>query len=207
MKLYYQPDCPFSRAVRIAAAELGVDDRIDLVEVDPFDPESELHRVYPGAEMPVLVDDKGQPWAGVLYSCRQIERLKGVDILLPLEETVAWRSARLFSLGVAIGRSARAIIRERARATSETTGTWIAWHERTIGNCLATLTEEADLTVEPIQAGHCMLASALSYLNRHFAERRWPERYPRLADWMNEIVHRPSMKRTRFEPNLGADSP
>lgn len=58
MELWYATTSPFACKVRIAAAELGLDDQIALVRVDPWTDDS-LRRRNPLCKVPSLVLDDG----------------------------------------------------------------------------------------------------------------------------------------------------
>ena len=57
------PASPFGRKVRIAAAVLGLSDRIDVVAADTNDPGDSLRRQNPLGKIPVLILEDG----AVLY--------------------------------------------------------------------------------------------------------------------------------------------
>lgn len=54
--------CPFSRAIRIALAELGIE--VALVEERPFEGRREFLALNPAGELPVLSDDAGLTLCG-----------------------------------------------------------------------------------------------------------------------------------------------
>ncbi len=83
MKLRYSPASPFARKVRIAAAVLGLAERIELVPADTGNPEDSLRRENPLGKIPTLILEDGT----TLYDSRVIEQylddLAGGGKLLP----------------------------------------------------------------------------------------------------------------------------
>jgi glutathione S-transferase len=61
-KLIHFRLCPFSRAIRIALAELDVE--VELVEERPWEWRAELLALNPAGELPVLLDDAGHALCG-----------------------------------------------------------------------------------------------------------------------------------------------
>lgn len=59
MKLWYAPTAPFARKVRVAAHELGLAEKLQLVEVDPWS-DPRLRALNPLAKVPTLVLDDGE---------------------------------------------------------------------------------------------------------------------------------------------------
>jgi len=59
MKLRYSPASPFARKVRIAAALLGLSDRIELVLADTNSAEDSLRRENPLGKIPTLILAQG----------------------------------------------------------------------------------------------------------------------------------------------------
>jgi glutathione S-transferase len=60
MKLFYAPTSPFARKVRVTAHELRLEDRIELVLVNPWS-DAELRSLNPLAKVPTLIRDDGLP--------------------------------------------------------------------------------------------------------------------------------------------------
>jgi glutathione S-transferase len=62
MKLTFSPGSPFARKVRIAAIELGLIDKIELIPTTlaPAQPNDEYSRINPVKKLPVLITDNGE---------------------------------------------------------------------------------------------------------------------------------------------------
>src|SRR5919206_185546 len=77
------PPSPFGRKVKIAAAVLGLSDRIEVVAADTNDPNEELRRQNPLGKIPTLVLENGE----ALYDSRVIveylDALAGGGRLIP----------------------------------------------------------------------------------------------------------------------------
>lgn len=60
--LFHHPLCAFSRSIRLALAECGVE--ADLVEEKPWEWRDEFLRLNPAGTLPVLLPDEGTPLVG-----------------------------------------------------------------------------------------------------------------------------------------------
>ena len=86
--LLHYPLCAFSRSIRLALAECGIE--ADLVEEKPWEWRPELMALNPAGTLPVLVTDENQPIAGA-YAISEY-----------LADTADERDARLFYVPDAI---------------------------------------------------------------------------------------------------------
>ncbi len=64
MELRFSPLSPFTRKVRIVAAEAGITDRIRIVPTDTRNRPDDITPIHPLGKVPALVTDHGQ----VLYA-------------------------------------------------------------------------------------------------------------------------------------------
>jgi glutathione S-transferase len=64
MKLYSGTTSPYSRKVKVVAAELGLSDLIEEVPTDPFLPSAELLAANPLSKIPTLVTERGESLPG-----------------------------------------------------------------------------------------------------------------------------------------------
>src|SRR5947207_9410550 len=93
MKLTFSPASPFARKVRIAAIELGLMDKIELVPatVVPGTPNDEYSRINPVKKLPALILDNGDV---ILDSCvivEYLDELAGGGKLIPASGAARWK--------------------------------------------------------------------------------------------------------------------
>ncbi len=55
MRLYYAGPSPYARKVRVVIAEKGLDAKIDLQAINPYEDTTELRAVNPLCKVPCLV--------------------------------------------------------------------------------------------------------------------------------------------------------
>jgi len=60
VKLFFAPLSPYARKVRILIAEKGLDDRIEFVELDPYESSERISAHNPLGKVPCLQLDDGQ---------------------------------------------------------------------------------------------------------------------------------------------------
>ena len=59
MKLRYSPTSPYVRKVLVAAIEVGLKDKIEIILTDPWDPETDLPDDNPLGKVPTLITENG----------------------------------------------------------------------------------------------------------------------------------------------------
>src|SRR5579872_4551204 len=93
------PPSPFGRKIRIAAAILGVADRIRLTNADTNDPDEPLRRQNPLGKIPTLILEDGT----ALYDSRVIleflDRLAGGGRIIPDEPGPRFAALTMQALG------------------------------------------------------------------------------------------------------------
>ena len=154
--LLHYPLCAFSRSIRLALAECGIE--AELVEEKPWEWRPELMALNPAGTLPVLVTDENQPIAGA-YAISEY-----------LADTADERDARLFQPF-----PGDALARAEARRLTE----W--FHRKFYEEVTAYLVEEkvfrrfgpqsASPDMEAMRAGHDNLRYHLAYIG-HLAETR-----------------------------------
>ncbi|MEQ1649001.1 MAG: glutathione S-transferase family protein, partial [Hyphomicrobiaceae bacterium] len=205
MRLLWSSRSPFVRKVLIAAHELGLGDRIELVSafVTGKIPVPDVEALNPIGQIPTLVDVDG---ATVFDSTAIIDYLDtkfGSGLLLP--RTYPQRLDVLRRVALAQGIKEKSIrwISERLRPEEHRDTELITGITRTLNNCLDSLeTDAARWKDMPIDAGHVGLAAALGYLDFRFAQVSWRTRRPALETWHKTFAQRPSYIATEFvDPN------
>ena len=93
MKLTFSPNSPFARKVRIAANELGLIDKIELVPatVAPTQPnEKYAHDISPLRKLPALILDDGQVIVDSYVIVEYLDELAGGK-LIPASGAKRWQ--------------------------------------------------------------------------------------------------------------------
>ena len=185
MVLHWSPRSPYVRKVVIAAHELGLQDRIDLVRtvVGGTTPHPELMRENPLGKIPTLVLADGTIVYDSPVVCEFLDRLVGGPLF-----PAAWR-ARLVALRwQALGSGMLDISLLRLGECHKPEAMRSAPHEALwvgkITSCLDALEGEAEVFGStPFNIGHISVGVALGYLDFRFAAEAWREGRPKLAAW------------------------
>jgi len=210
MLLRFLPHSPYVRKVLVAAHELGLADRIEIVEAHVFDPETPLLAENPMGKVPALIRDDGTVLYDSTVICEWLDGEDGRNRLFPPAGEARIQALRRNALGDGLGQAATWNIRERYRPEGERSDAYMAYYERTIERCLAALeAEAADLLAAErrFDIGDIAVACAISYVDFRYPERGWRERYPGLAGWIARASERPSMAATPLGPYTGPLSP
>ncbi len=195
------PPSPFGRKVKIAAAELGLLDRIEIRMADTNDPADSLRAENPLGKIPALILADGT----VLFDSRVI--LEWLDLeagggrILPAEPGPRFAALRLQALADGLADAALLIVYEgRLRAENERSANWLAHQQGKIDRALDALEAERLDPEAPLSVGTIALACALGYLDLRLAGR-WRDARPGLVAWLDRFAARvPSFEKTRFVP-------
>ena len=191
------PASPFGRKVRIAAAVLGLSDRIDVVAADTNDPGDSLRRQNPLGKIPALILEDG----AVLYDSRVIveylDWLAGGDKIIP---AAAGRFRILTLQALADGMMDAAILQiyeTRFREPDQYVGKWLDHQAAKVERALERV-EAAPPDAAARDIGAIGLACALGYLDLRFGGR-WRAGHHRLAAWLDAFAAGvPAFEATRF---------
>ena len=201
MKLLAAPASPFVRKVRVCIAELGLGDRVEIVDVSttPIAPAAEVAAANPVRKIPTLLTDAG----AALYDSGVItEYLNalGGHRLMPADGDARWTEKRREALADAMMDAAVGTRYEMALRPAEKQ--WDTWIDAQMGKVDAALDQmnaEA-LTLGdpagPAGLGAIAFACAIGYLEFRFGDRNWRAGREALAAWYDAFAQRPSMQAT-----------
>lgn len=206
MKLLYQTHSPYARKVLVAAHELGLQHRIEVVHHDtsPIRRNDEVFALNPLGKVPVLIVDDGPALFDSSVICEYLDGLHGGAKIIPVEHRARFRALRrqALALGMAdAGIAARWEAERRPEASR-----WPPMLQAQLDKIAAAcdLLEHELGEAPPAQAvpdiGDIALATTLSWIAfRHvypFTDGR-----PRLSAWYARFSQRPSMLATTLSGN------
>jgi len=202
MKLFYAAPSPFVRKCLVAAHELGLRERIELVPASPHpvNRSAAIIAHNPLGKIPTLIDDDGT----VLYDSRVIcEYLnaQGDGHLIPAAGPARWQALVEQSLGDGI-MDAAVLARYETAARPES----LRWKDWTAGqldkvSCgLAEIERLAQGFAQRIDVGTIAIGCALGYLDLRYASLAWRDQYSATAVWFAGFGERHSMVATRPPP-------
>jgi glutathione S-transferase len=200
MKLYYSPPSPFSRKARIAAAQLGLTGRLDLVATDTLDPDDPIRDKNPLAKIPVLETDDGACIFDSAVIVAWLDQHAGGG-LIPREPKAKFEALVLEALADGVTEAAVLSVYEtRYRDEHERSQKWLAHQRGKIDRALARLEQASPALEGAPHVGHIALACALGYLDLRFAGE-WRASHPKLVAWLESFAARvPTFEATAFEP-------
>jgi len=199
LKIYYSVTSPFVRKCLVAAHELDLRDRIELVDANahPVTRDRGLVALNPLGQVPTLVADDG----AVLYDSRVIVEYLNALVdgdLLPDDPDARW--GVLVEQALADGITDAALLTRyevAARPEALRWGEWIEGQLDKVACGLADLERRASSFGDRVDVGTISFACSLGYLDFRFASLAWRDRHPNAAAWYEWFAGRESMVATR----------
>ena len=197
MILRTSPASPFGRKVKLAAAVLGLTDRIEIVPADTMDPNDDLRRQNPLGKIPTLISDAGEPLYDSPVIVEYLDHLAGGGTLIPAGEA-RFPALRLQALADGLMDAAILQVYEtRWREEDRREGKWLGYQAEKVARSLAVLEAEVDAIGEGLDVGTIALACALGYLDLRFGPS-WRDSCPKLVAWLDGFAARvPAFDATR----------
>jgi glutathione S-transferase len=189
---------PFARKVRVAAAVLGLDDRIEVLAADTGNPDDSLRIQNPLGKIPALILENGEPIFDSAVIVEYLDWLAGGGKIIPGEPRARFRSLTLQALADGICDAAVLLRYEISwREPENRSGKWTAHQSDKIARAL-----HAFERAPPEELGDVAtiaLACALGYLDLRF-EGAWRKVHPGLVDWLAVFSEAtPSFEATRVK--------
>jgi len=206
MKLLYQTHSPYARKVLVAAHELGLQHRIEVIhhETSPTRRNDEVFALNPLGKVPVLIVDDGPALFDSNVICEYLDGLHAGAKLIPHEHGARFSALRRQALaqGMAEAGIAARWEAERRPAPSRWPPMLQGQLEKIAAACDFLEDEIGDAPgAEALpDVGDIALATALSWIAFRdvypFADGR-----PRLSAWYARFSERPSMQATTLAGN------
>lgn len=182
------PPSPFGRKIKIAAAVLGLSDRIQIEMTDTNDPADSIRRQNPLGKIPALVLEDGMVLFDSPVILEYLDTLAGGGRIIPREGRARWEVLRMHALADGIMDAALLQVYEkRFRPTELQFAKWTDYQEEKITRALDVLEVALPALTATPDIGQIALACALGYLDLRF-EGRWRERYPKLVKWLDDFA-------------------
>jgi len=203
MKLLGTMISPFVRMAMMTAHEVGLADKVALVEsgsVSPIAPHVEISRHNPLGKIPCLVTDHGHPLYDSRVICEYLCHHAGNKTLLPDEPVRRFRILTLQAL--AIGMADAAVAWRYEVVARPVEFRWSEWAERQIERIVASLDDlESHWKSElgSITAGTVACAAVLGYIDFRLADIGFRNGRPALAAFFDRFSARPSMAATKLQ--------
>ncbi len=192
------PASPFGRKVKMAAIELGLMERIEIVPADTTDPAEALRQQNPLGKIPTLVLEDGTTLFDSRVIVDYLDHLSGGKLIPGGEARFA--QLRLQALADGICDAALLKVYEgRFRPEEARNANWVAHQEGKVARGLAALEAAPPAFADRPRIGEIALACVLGYLDLRF-EGQWRAGHPKLVAWLDDFAARvPAFEATRFK--------
>jgi glutathione S-transferase len=199
LTLRSSPASPFGRKVKISAALLGLEDRIDTIEADTLDPDDSIRQQNPLGKIPALILESGETLYDSRVIAEYLDHLAG-GRLFPAGEA---RFPAITQMALADGIAEAALLQVyegRWREEAQREPRWVDHQAGKIARGLAFAETHLSTPAPEFHIGHVALACALGYLDLRF-EGRWRQTHPRLVVWLDDFAGRvPAFEKTKVKP-------
>jgi glutathione S-transferase len=197
MKLTFSPTSPFARKVRIAAIELGLIDKIELVPaaVSPTQPnEAYSHDISPLRKLPALILDDGNVIVDSYVIVEHLDELAGGK-LIPKSGPARWQVKSDHSMLQGMTDAMLLCRYETFLRPKELL--WQKWVDDQWDRAWQGLTRfehHTDILTRPFDVSQIALVCALGYADFRFADCGWRKAFPKLDAFHEKMLERESVK-------------
>jgi glutathione S-transferase len=194
------PPSPFGRKIKIAAAILGLSDRIEIVPADTNDPADSLRGQNPLGKIPTLLLEDGTAFYDSRVILEYLDFLAGGGKIIPQSPGPRFAALTMQALGDGlIDASILQVYETRFRDADKHSAKWLDHQAGKAARTLATL--EAKPPAEGTRdVGAISVACALGYLDLRFGGR-WRAENPRLVQWLDAFAADiPAFAATKAKP-------
>ncbi len=200
MILRSSPPSPFGRSVKLAAAILGLKDRIEVVTADTNDPNDALRKQNPLGKIPALILENGKAIFDSRVIIEYLDMLAGGGKVIPKDGDARYDVLVLLALANGLMEAALLQVYEgRYREADKTEPKWLALQSGKVERALAVLEASPPIIDATPNAGCIGVACALGYLDLRFAGK-WRADHPNLVAWLDAFAAKvPAFEETRVK--------
>ena len=191
MRLHFSKTSPFVRKVLVCAHELGVADRIELI--DEYDG---LSSTNPLSKVPALITDDGRAIYDSLVICFYLDAQSESPMLIPEEPAARLDVLLSHALTNGVMDAVVSTVMERARPEQKQWGGFRTDQRGKAERALDSLESQASALNGSIDLASISLGAMLGYLDLRMPELDWRNRCSGLAAWYEVFSARPSMRAT-----------
>ena len=196
MKLRYSPLSPFVRKVTVMLIETGLEDKVERIPTDVWDPETDIAKDNPLGKIPTLITDDGKALYDSPVICEYLDGLHDGDKLFPASGQTRWRALGLQALGDGLSEAGVLSLLETRRPEEVRYEKWMARQTATVFRAMDALESEVDGLEGPLSIGQVAVGCSVGWLDFRFPDLGWRQDRPGLAEWFEGFSERPSMTAT-----------
>ncbi len=198
MKILFSPFSPYVRKCLVAAHELGLNDRVQLLpsNAHPVNRDREIIRDNPLGKVPTFFTDDGQVLYDSRVICEYLDTL-AAGRLFPRDGRARWEALTLQSLADGmLDASLLARYEDVARPEAIRWPEWRAAQLDKVETALQHLEARPALLQGRVDIGSLTVGCALWYQDLRFPDSGWRARFPGVAAWYAIFSQRPSLSAT-----------
>lgn len=199
MKLTFSPGSPYARKVRIAAIELGLIDKIELVNtaVQPGKLNEDYSRgINPLRKLPALILDNGNTVVDSYVIVEYLDELAG-NKLIPQSGDAKWKVKSEHSILQGMLEAMLLCRYEKMMRPEELR--WPLWLDDQWNRAwegFKFFEERTDVVTRSLDVSQIGLVCCLGYADFRFPDCGWRKAFPKLAAFHETMMQRPSVKET-----------
>jgi glutathione S-transferase len=198
MKLTFSPTSPFARKVRIAAIELGLLDKIELVPttVSPTqENKAYAHDINPLRKLPALILDNGLVIVDSYNITEYLDELAGGGKLVPAAGPARWKVKSEHTM--IQGMTDAMLLCRSESALRPKDFFWQGWYDDQWDRAWVGLDHfenHPDILTRPMDAAQIALVCTLGYADFRFPDCGWRKAFPKLDAFHDRMLQRESVK-------------
>ena len=197
MQLFYSGTSPYVRKVSVTAMELGLDDQLERVSVDPWSQPEDLLAQNPLSKVPCLITDAGDVLFDSPVICEYLDSLNAAPGLVPATGSDRWQSQTLCALADGVLDAAVLVFLEQAKRPPELSWDWwLDLQMGTVERSLQALNNAVSDFPDKVDQVQINTAVALGYCDFRLPDYDWRGACPALAEFYDYFSQRPSMVAT-----------
>jgi glutathione S-transferase len=200
MKLFYTPNSPFARKVRVIIRERNALQSVEEIIQAPLEDPIELRTVNPLGQVPVLLLGDGAAIFDSPVICEYLDSTLPGPTFLAKQAKARWLSLRQQALADGLMAAGVATVFESLRPESQRSPWWINRWRKAIESGVDMLESEALAFGPSLSLGTIAAACALSYIGFRLPAVAWQDRAPQLARWAAGVLRRPAFMETMPQP-------
>mgnify|MGYP001239316569 CR=1 FL=1 len=196
MKLYSSLASPYVRKVSVVLIETGLDNSVEKINTNVWDPKTEIIKFNPLGKVPTLIVDD----TTIIYDspiiCEYLDSLHDGEKLFPINGTNRWQALKHQAEGDGMMNSGIIALLESRRPKELINKKWIERQNLVTLRVLDNLENNIEDLQGIFNIGHISIACSLGWFDFRFPDLEWRRDHPGLADWFEFISERPSMINT-----------
>lgn len=198
MRLFYSPASPYVRKVLIAAHELGLADRLQLVPTAVWGDDGRYRAINPLCRIPALELDDGRVLVDSLVICCHLDGLHDGPALLPGSDGKApVEELHLHAVANGILDAGLTLRLDQRRGIDRPGDPLMLRQYDAIRAGLDYFERDPAPVTDRVGLAAITLGVACGYLDFRFPDLDWRATRPGLAEWYGSFSERASMRATR----------